>query len=223
MSTTTQLSDVKNKITYWVDDLLKGYFTDPQLNRFVNDAQIEVQKLLLQAGQNYYVTISDTQMVSGQKEYVLPSDFLHLHRLEIVTQGYGTTNEVTNPVLPITINQQDIFPFTQGTPQGYYLKSDRIVLIPTPDTNLYLRLTYSYKVVQLVLDTDIVNVPDEYVEMVALYAAMDCFIKDNRDPTQISVKLNDYHERLKREAEDRLQDTTRNVVSTNQGSYGALF
>jgi len=220
---TTQLSDIKNKITYWVDDLLKGYFTDPQLNRFVNDAQLEVQKQLIQAGQNYYVTVSDTQMIIGQKEYVLPSDFLHLHRLEVITSGYATTSESTSPVLPITINQQDRIPFTLGFPQGYYLKSNRIILIPSPDTALYLRLTYSYKVLPLVLDTDILDIPDEYTEMVALLSAMDCFIKDNRDPVQIAAKLTVYNEMLKREAEDRLQDASRSVVSTGDQGYGALF
>ena len=219
----TQLSDVKNKITYWVDDLLKGYFTDTQLNRFVNDAVIETQKLLLQAGQNYYVTVSDTLLVPGQKEYVLPADFMHLHRLEIITTNYGTVNETTAAVVGITINQQDMIPFTSGTPQGYYLKNNRIVLVPNPDSALYLRLHYSYKVAPLVNDTDLVDCPDEYVEMVALYAAMDCFIKDGRDGTMIAAKINDYCERLKREAEDRLQDSSRNIVMTQSGGYGAMF
>jgi hypothetical protein len=219
----TQLSDVKNKITYWVDDLLKGYFTDTQLNRFVNDAAFETQKMLLQAGQNYYVTLVETQLVVAQKEYILPADFLHLHRLEVITQGHGTTSEVTNPVLPITINQQDIFPLSQGTPQVYYLKNNRIVVYPAPDNSLFLRMHYSYRVAPLILDTDLLDCPDEYAEMVALYAAMDCFIKDNRDPTQIATKLNDYAERLKREAEDRLQDTTRMVVSTDVSGTGSLW
>lgn len=220
----TTLADVKNKITYWVDDLLKGYFTDTQLNRFINDAVFEVQKNLIQCGQNYYLTKAETLLVPGQNEYVLPSDFLHLHRLEIVTQGHGTTNEVRVPIQSITLNQQDVYPFgSLGQPGCYYLKSDRIVTVPSPDTALYLQLTYSYRTAPLVLDIDVVDVPDEYCEMVALFAAVDCYIKDARDPSVLTSKLGEYRDMMKREAEDRLQDASRRIVMTGDGGYGALF
>lgn len=220
---TTQLSDVKSKITYWVDDLQKGYFTDTQLNAFVNSAQFETQKLLIQSGHNWYVTVADTQMVQGQKEYILPTDFLCLHRLEMITQGYATPNEVTNVINQITINQQDVFPFSQGQPQGYFLKKNSIILVPPPDSNYYLRAYYSYRAAKLVLDTDIVDVPDEYAEMVSLFAAMDCFVKDDRNPAQIVAKLDDYRERLKKAAEDRQIDASRSVVVTSDGGFGVLF
>lgn len=222
MSTT--LLDIKNKITYWVDDLDKGYFTDTQLTRFINDAQFEVQKLLLQSGSNYFLTAAETTLVVGQKEYVFPSDFLHLHRLEVITSNNGTVNETTQPLQFITLNQQDNIPIGQyGTPLCYTLKADRVLIFPAPDTAYPLRLTYAYRVPLLVNNSDSLSIPDEYCEMVAIMAAIDCYIKDGRDASLLVAKQKGYEEMMKKEAEDRHNDSPRRVVSQGDGSFGVVF
>lgn len=217
------LADAKSKITFWVDDLQKGYFTDTQLTNFISSAQYEVQKVLLQAGQNWYVTTAITQMVVGQRDYVLPSDFLHSHRLETIVSGLNTANELTNPLMTITINQQDIYPFSQGDPQGYFLKKNRLVLVPPPDNTNWMRLYYSYIVAPLVNDSDVIDVPDQFVEMVPIFAAIDCFIKDGRDASMLMAKKTFYEDMLKKEAQDRSQDGPRRVVSTSDGGFGPFF
>lgn len=215
--------EAKDKVSFWVDDLNKGYFTTPQLNRFVNDAQFEAQKLLLQAGQNWYVVRSVTTLIQYQADYILPSDFLHEHRLEMITNGFGTNQEQTLPISQLTLNQQDIYPFSNGTPQGYYLKKERITLVPPPDTNYTLRLYYSYRVAQLVNDNDTVDVPEQFSEMVPLLAAIDCFIKDGRDASLLIGKKAYYENLLKQEAQDRAQDRPRMVVCTGDYGGGVLF
>lgn len=220
------LGNAKDKVTYYVDDLNKGYFTDVQLNRFINDAQFEVQKLLLQSGNNWYLTVSTTPIVASQAEYVLPSDFLHLHRLVVVTQNLNLSTEVNNLVFPITTNQQDIYPFSPGSVQAYYLKKSRLVLVPFPDSSqasYYLKLFYSYRVATLVLDADNVDVPDEYCELVPIMAAIDCYIKDGRDASLLMAKKLYYEDMMKKEAEQRRQDMSRQVIVTSDGGFGALF
>jgi hypothetical protein len=218
----TQLSDIKNKITYWVDDLNKGYFTDIQLNRFVNDAQFECQKYLCQAGSNYFLTVAETPLVVNQREYVLPVDFLHLHRLEIVTANDGLPTETTDIIEGITLNQQDTYPLSPGNPRCYYFKANRLILTPAPQQAYPLRLTYAYRVPVLILDTDLLSIPDEYAEYVAILAAIDCYLKDGRDCSILLTKKTFYEDMMKKEAQDRRNDKPRHVVLSD-GGMGILF
>lgn len=215
--------ELQNQVAYWLDDLNFGYFTPVQVKSWLNNAQYEVQKLLLQAGENYYLKRVQTTLVIGQNDYVLPDGFLKLHRLEIVTSGLPP-NENTTPMAPITVNQQDLVPGMQGTPQFYYLKKNRITLLPAPDSNLTLRLWYSPIVTQMVLDSDTPNCPEQYHEYIAVLATWDGLLKDGRETRPMKDKLAYYESMLKADAAERQQDTPRSIVSQGMGyntdSYG---
>ena len=215
--------DAIAKVSYWVDDLNFGYFTTLQIGRFVNDAQFEVQKRLNQAGQNYYLNCVQTTLVIGQAYYAFPQNFLGTNRLEMITQGIGTPNETTSPLSPITLNQTDVYPFLQGTPQGYYLTRSNIVLVPNPDTNYVLRLTYSYRVSPLINMSDVVDCPEQFMEWVPILAAIDCFLKDGRDVSVLMTKKMFYEELLKQESTRRTNDKPRMVVTTGDNGFGILF
>lgn len=196
----------------WLDDVNGGYFTDAQCNTWLNLAQRRVQMLLLQAGENFYEKTVETLTVSSQADYVLPSDFFILHRLEIVASGSGT-NESRQPIYPITINQQDFVSISLGSPTNYYLKKDRFTLSPTPDTaNKTLRLYYSYLVADMTGDSDEPDAPEQYHELVAIYACEDGFIKDDRTMNNLMVKKEKYEALIKQAAENRTQDRSRQVV-----------
>jgi hypothetical protein len=150
--------------------------------------------------------------VASQADYLLPSDFLKEHRLEYIPSGYGTTSEVRNPLTCITLNQQDFIPVQLGDPTTYYIKKDRFTVSPIPQTsNLYFRMYYSYKIAELTLTTDIPDVPEEFQEYITLLAAYNGFIKDDRTPSNLVLKITDYKERLKQMAEDRTQDSSRGL------------
>lgn len=219
----TTLNEALFKVSYLLDDLQFGYFATLQLTRSLNDAQFEVQKRLLQAGQNFYLDCVQTTMVIGQANYQLPSAFLHSHRLEYITQGLGTANEVTSVVTPITLNQQDVYPFTTGSPAGYFLKKSNLVLTPSPDNTYVLRLYYSYRVAPLVLTSDAFDCPEQYDEWVVILAAVDAFLKDGRDASLLLEKKKYYEELLKQEANNRVQDRPRMIVQTGMDGWGGAF
>src|SRR5574343_497738 len=118
-----------------------------------------------------------TTLVVAQQDYALPSDFIVEHRLEIVLSGSGST-ENRRPLEPITTNQQDLISIASGTPSHYYIKKDRVTLSPTPDTALTMRLYYSPRVADMTADADSPDVPEQFMEYVAILAAYDGFIKD---------------------------------------------
>ncbi len=207
---------LQNLVAYWLDDLNFGYFTPTQVKLWLNNGQIEAQKLLLQAGENYYLKPVQTTMVINQADYVLPLDFMKLHRLEIVMTGVPP-NEDTVPLAPITLNQQDLVPCHTGTPAFYYIKRNRLTLWPAPEQNLTLRLYYSPKVDDMTLDTDVPNVPEQYHEFLAVLAAMDGLVKDGRDISSLMAKKQTYVEMMKADAQERNQDVPRGIVQTGDG------
>jgi hypothetical protein len=207
-------AELRQLVSYWVDDINQTYFTPTQLNRFLNNAQREVQKLLVLAGQDYYVKCAVTTLVVNQREYVFPDDFYKVNRLEVITSGTAP-NENTAVIKPITINQKDLVLDSTGTPFAYYMKRNRFVLLPAPDAALTLRMDYSYKVADMVLDTDLPDVPEPYHEFIAVLGAIDCFVKDTRDVSDIVIaKRDSYLDMLKRDAAQRNIDFPRVIKYT---------
>lgn len=212
-------SEIRTLILSWVDDPNGTYFTTANTNTWTNLAQREVQKLLIQAGNNYYMTPVQSLTVSGQADYVLPDDFITLHRIEVVVTGTGV-NENRQALGPITTNQQDLVEITSGIPTNYYIKKNRVTLSPTPDNAYILRLYYSPRVADLAADGDTPDVPEQFMEFVAVLSAYNGFIKDDRTPENLLAKKAKYEELLKQMANDRTQDVSRQVVVTQSYTDG---
>lgn len=207
------LTNLENLTAYWLDDLNFGYFSKTQIDVWLNNAQTEVQKMLLQARANFYVIPVQTTLVVNQRDYVLPQDFMTQHRLEIVLTG-SPPNEDVLPMAPMTLNQQDLVPNRTGTPQFYYFKKNRMSVWPAPDTALTMRLFYSYAVADMVNGTDQPDIPAPYHEMLAVLATLDGLMKDGRSPAAMLEKRAYYENLLKQETDGRNEDAPRGIVQT---------
>lgn len=215
-------SEIRTLILSWLDDPNGGYFTSSVVNTWINLAQRQVQQLLLQAGENWYQKPVDTLCVVGQADYVLPSDFMVEHRLEIVVSGTGV-NENRQPLLPMSTNSQDQVPLANGIPTNYYIKKDRVTISPVPQQAYTMRLYYSPRVADLTSDSDTPDIPEQFMEFVAILAAYDGFIKDDRAPENLVAKKLTYETLLKQMSEDRTQDMSRQVVQTSVFDAGGWF
>ncbi len=205
---------LQNQVAYYLDDLNFGYFTPVQVKQWLNNAQKELQKRLLKAGQNYYTICVSTQLVVNQREYVLPQDFRKLHRLEVVVTG-ADPNEATVPLLAITTNQRDYIGNGTSLPSAYSFMRNRLHLYPAPNSVLTMRMIYSYEVGDMTLDTDEPDAPPEYHELIALLAAEDGFLKDGRSSDILTAKLMKYKADMDSDATERNQDQPRSIVETN--------
>lgn len=216
-------ADLKTLMRSWLDDIQGAYFTDSECNVWLNNSQRQVQQILLQAGQNYYMKPVETNTIASQADYLFPVDFMVENRLELVLSNYATPNEVRQPVAPITTNQQDMIPIALGTPTNYYIKKDRFTLSPIPSNIWTMRLYYSYRVADMGSDLDSPDVPDEFHEYVAILATYDGFIKDDRAPENLERKRVYYETRLKEMATNRVQDSPRRVVMTSDYDNGGAW
>lgn len=211
-------AEIKTYILGILDDPNGGYFTDSLLNTWINLAQRHVQGALLQAGQNWYEKPVETLTVSGQADYVLPTDTRVIHRVEYVLSGTGV-DEDRRKLVELTINQQDAVSIALGAPTNYVIKKNRLTLSPTPDTsNKTLRIYYSPMTTDLTGDSDEPDVPEEFHEYVAIVAAFNGYIKDDRTANNLLIKKQEYLDMLKQMADDRTQDAPRAVVLTTDYS-----
>lgn len=208
----------------WLDDEQAGYFNANDTFQWINLAQRQVQQELLLAGENWYQIPVETQTIVNQADYLLPSDFIALHRLEIILSGtIGTPNENRQPLTHITTNQQDLLTVVSDVPTNFVMKKDRFTLYPTPSQAWTMRLYYSYRVADLVYTTDVPDVPEQFMEYLALLAAFDGFIKDDRAPENLQAKKMKYENMLTKMKTQRAQDVARQVVQVITYDGGAWF
>lgn len=216
------LGQLKTLVSVWLDDVNFGYFTEPQVTVWLNNAQRECQKLLLQAGQNYYAKEVVTSTVANQQDYILPDDFFDLNRVAVITSGTGPT-ATQYPLVYITLNQRDLVSNQSGYPQYYTLVRNRLSLFPVPNQAQSLLLTYSYLVEDMTLDSDVPDVPPEYHEFLAVLAVLDGYIRDGRDMTPMLQKRAYYENMLKQAAQERNLDSPRTIVVTGDYGYGSYY
>lgn len=216
------LLELKNLTVSYLDDLEFGYFTQPQVTRFLNNAQRKVQRTLIDMKQNFYLQCVQTNTVANQCNLVLPQDFMMAHRVEIIIGGVFP-NESKFTIEPITLNQQDLLQSTPSTPGAYFFKKNNLILAPMPDGPYLLRLVYSYEVTDMLNDAEVPDVPERYHELLAVYAALDGFVKDDRDNTYLMKLKDEYIEMMKAEAAQRQEQRSREVVTQDAEFYGTLF
>lgn len=212
--------ELKTLVSVWLDDLEFGYFTQNQVGVWLNNAQLEAQKQLIQAGQNWYMTCATTNTVMNSDCYALPSDFLKLHKIEVVVSG-EFPNDNTVRLIPVTPVEADGLGSGIGRPSAYFLKKDCIVLRVTPDNTYQLNMLYSPRVVNMTVDSEEPNVPPEYHQYLAVLATLDGFLRDQRDPGPFLEKKRYYEELMKQEAQERTVDQGRGIVG--QGYDFAVY
>lgn len=207
----------------WLDDVNGGYFTPTFLNQCLNNAQRECQKLLIQAGENYYVQKMMGRTVQYQDTYVLPADFMICHKFEIVLQG-SVPNETRQTLSPVTLVQLDMVSMTAGVPTSYNIRRNILTMRPIPDNVYTIYLHETYRVTDMINQTDIPDVPQDYHEFIAVLATIDGFLKDQREPSAFIQGKRAYYEQMfKQLAAQRDVSGPKYVVQTEDYGGGYLF
>lgn len=211
--------EMKNLVASWVDDLNFGYFTESQVEAFLNNGLKEAQKRLIQAGENYYMKVVCTPVIANQQDYQLPIDFMATRRVEMIS---GTSpNQTVYPLAPITPMEAQAIVSSPGEPSAYWLKKNRLVLDRPYNTSgvRELKLYYDYFVANMTMPTDTPDLPERYQEYPCVLATLDCLYKDNRPVQPMLDKKNYYETLMKQDAERRTRDYPRMIIATQDDAY----
>lgn len=209
------------------DDPQGAYFTQPQVIRYINQAAQECQKKLIAAGNNWYLKRTpdsgpgSTFTVLNQDTYAPPTDLLDINRLEIVQNPGVNENRVA--LTSITLNQKDYFYGYTQWPVAFFFQKTDIVMVPTPQTaGLLIRYYYTYRIAEVTLVSETVDIPAEFHEYVCALAILKCFAKDGRDASLFKTIVDETEKRLERQAIMRAQDHCPMVISTGDGQNGGF-
>lgn len=207
-------AELRSLLTQWIDDPAMGYFTEASLNVFLDNAHRECQKKLMQAFENRFVVCAETTTVADQADYVLPDNFVVMNSLVLYL---GANNTNPRELIPIPMSERFKYSSESGTPEVFYLRNRRIVLVQKPDSAKTLEMLYTYVVSDFANDaaTPDANIGEEYHEYIALIAARDCFLKDDRVPDNLERKLKYYEELMVQTAESRTLNRSRRIVRRN--------
>lgn len=224
--------DVAAMISYTlseVDDLQGAYFTQPQLIRYINQAAQECQKKLIAAGNNWYVKVTPDSGVgsftttANQATYTPPADLLDLNRLEVVTNP--GINETRVALTSITLNQKDFFYGFSQFPAAFYFQKSDIVMCPAPQqTGMLIRYYYTYRIPEVTLTSETVDVPPEFHEYVVAQVIIKCLAKDGRDASLFAKIVDETEKRLEKQAIQRAQDHAPQVTLVSEGAgFGGFY
>lgn len=214
---------LQSLVSYWVDDPNSTYFTPVQVKAFLNNAQQEANKKLTEMNDDWYRKCAQTGLIANQECYALPADFRKLNHMELITGGVYP-NEQLVVLNHSTQGETDYLGSGASVPKTFFLEKNCIIFKPVPDQAYLIRMHYSYRVLDMVQDFEVPDVPTEYHEYLAILASIDCFLKDQRDPAPFIEKIKHYDSLMKKTSTDRMIDRPRSVVITyDDGNSGNLY
>lgn len=199
---------LENLAADWLNDRDKTYFTPTWLQMRLNLAQKTLQMLLIDAYQDFYTTCALTTTVVNQERYKVPSDFIGIRKIEILTSGSGDTAS-RRQLDPMDMHETYKVTNQTGDPTHYFLGKNHIHLKQVPSSAKTMELHYIYLVDDMAADVSEPDAPEEYHEFIAILAVEDNLIKDTADSTAILNKKAYFENKIAKLASNRKPDGPR--------------
>ena len=207
-------ADIRARVRFYIDEPAQANFSDADINYAINDVQQVVANDIVQVDEQYFVSTTPTTitMVGNQQYYPLASDFWKMTRME---------DQATGLMIPFTdIDSQNNFfqtpipPLVSITQSGYaaMIVGNSVGFTPLPTTSgTVVQYFYVPILPDLQSDTSTSQIPRQFIDMLAIQAAIDCFIKDESDTTALEKKYARRLEQLVRLARNRQQQNPKKV------------
>lgn len=209
-------ADIRKRVRFYIDEPQQANFTDVDLNYAINNAQQEVMNEITQIAENYLVGTTPTIITtaSGQQYYPLAEDCNKIVRV---------FDTVTGAMIPFTdMNSENILVPAISPALAYgglaytaMVVGNSIGFTPIPNGGQFAPAYYYVPyAADMTSDTDTTVIPRNYVDLLAIAAAIDARIKDEDDTTALERKYSRLIEQLKRTARDRQQENPKKVRRT---------
>jgi hypothetical protein len=208
------LAQIRQRVRFYIDEPIQANFLDSDINWAINDMQQFVVSEIAQVDEKYFVSTTPTVIVmtAQQQYYPLAADFFKMTRLE---------DQATGLMIPFTeIDSQNNFfqtpipPLVSITQAGYaaMIVGNSVGFTPMPTTTgTVVQYFYVPLAPDMTSDSDTSVVPRMFIDLLAIQAAIDCFIKDEDDTSALEAKYNRRFSQLVRVARDRQQQNPKKV------------
>ena len=182
------LDDLQQFSRSKADEAQGGYIDSTELIRYINQGYRLVYGKIVQRFEDYFITIGTTgnggsfTTVSNTMSYALPANLKKLVRVE--SRGPGETNEnLWRRVDRANIqndSRRDLYSEAWADRLlnfQYFVAGNQIHLRPVPQTGVQVRIWFVPQLTALALAADVPVIPDEFHDMLADYAAIQCLAK----------------------------------------------
>lgn len=184
------LASLKEQARQRADMVNSKFFTESELNNYVNQSIKELYDKLINAGEFYYMQSQTLSVIGGTDTYALPSiaggddfDFYKLLGVDLVVDAQG--NAVT--LRPFQFDQRNAYLFTPTwnivglSYLRYMVQGDSLKLVPMPSSPQQLRVWYAPAFIDLVNDADTFQGVNGWEEYVIVDVAMKMLAKEESD------------------------------------------
>lgn len=208
------LAQIRSRVRFYIDEPSQANFLDSDINWAINDMQQFVATEINQVDEKYFVSTTPTSitLVAQQQFYPLANDFWKMTRLE---------DQSTGLMIPFTeIDSQNNFfqtpipPLVSITEAGYaaMIVGNSVGFTPMP-TSASQTVDYYYVPIlpDLGSDSSTSQIPRQFIDLLAIQAAIDCFIKDEQDTRQLEGRYTTRMNQLVRTTRNRQQQNPKKV------------
>lgn len=209
------LLQLRNRTRFFIDEPVQANFTDADLNWAINAAQQEVATEISLVDEKYFVATTPTviTITAGNRFYPLATDFWKMIRFEDVTTGLrfeigdfsSQDNFYANSIPSLVTSSQLNYDIA--------IVGNSIAFTPTPTAGgSQAQYWYVPVLPDMTLDADVSTVPRNFIDLLAIQAAIDAQIKDENDTSPLTAKYRTRFNQLVRGTRDRQQQSPKGVT-----------
>lgn len=239
------LSQIRLQAKQRADRVNSQFVTDPEWNKYINQASFELYDLLITVYEDYYIADAAYYTLNGsQSSFVLPNGSntfqdstganvipKALYKLSGVDLAVNTAQNAW-----VTINNFNfidrnnyLYPNSTSTIYGVYnlryrMMGKNIQFIPNPAGGQTIRLWYIPRLTELLQDTDTSDIGiSGWLEYVIVRAAKYALDKEESDSSKLDQELLYLKGRIEESAANRDAGQAQKISNTRQGNWTAGF
>ncbi|MFH1052751.1 MAG: hypothetical protein V1779_17665 [bacterium] len=176
-----KLQDLQADARYYVfGDSTNTQYGSTDLNRNINRRYEEALGIVLKANGDWQINgeISTTNLVAGQREYILPNDILKINDIYIKYEstGYYKKAGIRDPNNIYQEPDQADYGYYPEIPEIDLMDNSLFVYLPVttiPDITDGLKIRYQTDLVELSGATDVPNLAEPFKRYISIGAAID--------------------------------------------------
>lgn len=228
--------DVRNRVRFYIDEPIQANFLDSDINYAINESQQEVATEIDQVNEFYRVIPTPTviNLQTNVQFYDLAVDFWKMSRVQDMQTGLpldftdiNSQNDYFQNFPPlVTAYAAGVFScFITGGSQANGQTGASLGFTPIPTDNTKSVQYWYVPIIQdMDTDTDTSAIPRQFYDLLAIQAAIDCYIKDEDDTSALERKYARRLNQLTRATRDRQQAQPKYVRrTTNSQGYGGWY
>ncbi len=227
----TTLGNIKTEAKNRTDLLYSSNISDLEWNSYISNSYKWLYNLMLQKfGNDYFIADPYTYTTSGEidsetqaQTFPLPNDFYKLMRVEIALNPTDPNSWITlrkfEAIQANLWNYPNVYTFYGITNLRYRLWGTNLQIVPIATAGQTIRLWYSPRPNQLILDTDIVDGFADYEELIVVDACIKALAKQEQDVSVYAAQKMQMLQQINEAAENRDVGSPETVSDSRRANF----